>query len=137
MTDASSLPVWLRQQIQTDRDLARDAAISGAWKLSGYSHEECAIESLDPTSMFRIYDEGGHTRRQAEHIVRWHPVAALADLDAKLAIITEYESLLEHREQYSETAEGWGARTKLEYVLRLIAAPYADRDGYLDEWRVG
>ena len=82
---------------------------------------------------------GIHGLVYAEHIARHDPARVLADIAAKRAIVAEYRSHLEHREKYGdkETDYSWGARTKLEWICRVLAAPYAEHPDYDPAWAVG
>lgn len=67
----------------------------------------------------------------ARHIACWDPARVLADIDAKRRILDLWTSS-------DTTAEfpnfDGGHATALEDVLRLLALPYARRDGYREEW---
>ena len=81
----------------------------------------------------RTYDEVA-----AAYIVTWDPARALADLTAKRAIVAEYRTHAEHRQRYGdkETDYSWGARTKLDWICKLLAAPYAEHPDYDLAWRI-
>jgi hypothetical protein len=91
----------------------------------------------------------------AEHIVRHDPARVLREIDAKRQMLDaylppgadphpglpcinyegarpedfdEYDSCSRHLEANKRRFHG-------DYVLRLLALPYADRPGYLESWR--
>jgi hypothetical protein len=78
----------------------------------------------------------------AGHIVRHDPARVLAEVEAKRRII----DLAEVATQREATSAGYDAVARLEKalakvtapelerVLRLLALPYADREGYQEEW---
>lgn len=72
------------------------------------------------------------------HIAYWDPARVLADIAAKRAIVAEYRTHAEHRQRYGdkETDYSWGARTKLDWICKLLAAPYAAHPDYDEAWRI-
>ena len=107
---------WLREQIEADLAIARAAIDNGAslqrgtgtWHV-GHSlcdgcpdAGRCRAAAADPEGECRccavagddilIYEEGGHTQAQAVHIARHDPRDVIADCEAKLAILDEYET---------------------------------------------
>lgn len=59
------------------------------------SHDLCAWlggcdEEID------LHDDGGHSVEQAKHIAYWDPARALADIEAKRAILAIHEPFYEH-----------------------------------------
>ncbi|KND45358.1 DUF6221 family protein [Streptomyces stelliscabiei] len=60
----------------------------------------------------------------AHHIAVWDPARVLREIDAKRRIVDRYAWLREH-----------GDTGGTEWVLPLLALPYADRPGYREEWR--
>lgn len=84
--------------------------------------------------------EGGgvHMAEVAAHIARHDPARVLAEVEAKRAIVDHAEYWFTTLRQ---TPEGWTVETctayrmAMEWTLRRLAAPYADRPGYQQEWR--
>lgn len=72
----------------------------------------------------------------AEHIRSHDPASVLADLATKRAIVAAYqEACAWHLKAGSaETAESWGARTKLAYICQLLAAPYSQHTDFHPTW---
>lgn len=74
------------------------------------------------------------------HIARWDPARVLAEIDAKRRIIVAYMDAVHMYRVMSETDDDgkWDWLFKeeaLEGVVKLLALPYADREGYREEWR--
>jgi hypothetical protein len=74
----------------------------------------------------------------ARHIAHHDPARVLAEVAAKQEVLDhakEWAATLRH------TPDGWTEQTAtayrmaMEWTLRLLAAPYADRPGYREEWR--
>jgi hypothetical protein len=77
------------------------------------------------------------------HIVRHSPARVLADIAAKRRIVEEYHAARENWRHGAgtmgtteEIARATERRDVLEFAVRLLAAPYADRPGYNDAWRI-
>lgn len=108
-TSTQSLAGWLLEQIAEDEAVAR-AAFSGV-----------GVERLMSTP-------------QRAHVARWNPARVLAECESKRALIKRHSE--EHECPVGETAGGWWDDEWPCDVLRLLALPYADHDGYRDEWAV-
>jgi hypothetical protein len=112
---------WLNTQLDEDERIAR-AATQGEWVWSrefvtppGYHHR--TVGPLEPGD--------------AAFIATNDPARVLREIDAKRRIIAEH------------ALNGWVCTTcdngEVEQVfpcptLRLLALPYADREGYREEW---
>lgn len=86
---------------------------------------------------------------QGEHIARWDPARVLAEVEAKRRILDLHgftdDGWNEGDEQrctecgWVRLEAGWGQRGSQRAwpctTLRLLASPYADRDGYDESWR--
>ena len=159
--DGLSLPVWLRQQIQTDRQLALAAQGhgDGAWTATrgqdGYLHNDGPhLSTGDPDPWVKRINTGvwlcddpdddcesmrGAWMAQAEHAARWDPVAVLADLDARLALVREHsgragDDHLCPSEIVGYSVQSWHDDADPCPTLRVLAAPYAGRDGWDGTW---
>ncbi len=121
------LPTWLLEQIAEDESLARSATDDGAasWRRAEFP-AECAI--VDDHGEIVVYDEGRPSAEQCDHIVAWCPVRVLAECAAKRHAIARYMHVREH-------LPGSAATSALADTLRELTLPYADRDGYREEWR--
>lgn len=149
------LITWLRQALDDDEQVAlaarakfgfEDGEGTGRWKANlGFGP---AVED-EGTSGIVVYDEGAPTDGQALHIARWDPARVLAETKAKRAVIDEHpiDTELSAYAQACGTGKtfgcvlchDWDGVTKGEgycKTLLLLAQPYADRQGFRDEWRL-
>lgn len=74
-----------------------------------------------------IYDEGGHSPEQAQHIAYWDPARVLADIVVKRALL----SFLDPRE--APSGEG---RFVAERVLYILAQPHRSHPDFDPVWAV-
>lgn len=132
---------WLRAQLDEDEQVAREATTgpwrhnpNGHWRKPGTTWFEEAVfagpvgadatciagtgQSDDPQSM-----------ADAGHIARWDPTRVLAEVDAKRRMLDWCD-----RMTLVDGAGGLMARDARVF-RRLLAQPYAERDGYREEWR--
>lgn len=58
--------------------------------------------------------------KDAEHVSRWDPARVLAECEAKRRILELHRDLVDLDDRAT---------------LRYLALPYADREGYREEWR--
>lgn len=105
-------------------------ADKGEWRLPDPADgmNECRIEGV----FMIIYDEGGHTRGQAEHIARHDPARVLAECEAKRRIVEWHRCLddWEPRGACNDCADTFPCRT-----LRALATIHADHPDYDESWR--
>ena len=89
---------------------------------------EAARAAYDEASDYRV--EGSELAEL--HFVLWKPDRVLAEVEAKRRIVDECVSTFELNAGDAVNSEAvWLA----EAVLKASALPYADRDGYREEWR--
>jgi hypothetical protein len=115
MSGMDDLVTWLRAQLDEDERVARSAA--------SFPYQ---APSNAPWERERIIAErvGGRSRAVATHrIVATfaNPARVLAEVDAKRRILDEAIRLESYDSEFQ--------------FLELLALPYADRPGYLEEWR--
>lgn len=136
-TTEPCLAAWLTQIWDEDEALAKAAksqargslaADSGDWE----TFQNGGVQDVASRDTI-VYDEGSPSPEQAEFIARNDPALALA------RIVAEREILATHYLEAGACAE---CGDPLEYTvawpcptLRLIATIYADRPGFLEEWR--
>lgn len=132
------LVVWLRGQLDVDAHVAASAIQETGGAQWEPDDGGCCVVVSVPDSQRLTGDDGplvAETRhwQNSEYIARHDPAFVLADIAAKRAVLAEVDLVAtEHRPGDSDSV----ARcAQMEYVLRLFAAAYADRDGYRDEWR--
>jgi hypothetical protein len=131
VTDLAS---WLLEQIADDEHLAR-ASGGKVWTRDPHETGQ-RIEGDD----IHIYPEGGHDEDQAEHIARWDPKRVLAECAAKRRIIEQLTTEWADAVGLATPAfPAMSGRVTLSpaaaLILRDLALPYADRPGYLEEWK--
>lgn len=63
------------------------------------------------------------------------PDRLLAECDAKRRIIDEHAAALANRKDHPDDLAGAGWLLGTVRALKLLALPYADREGYREEWR--
>lgn len=112
---------WLTACLDTDAARAK-AAGGDSWRRQDHPSETVAIYDSQDEPV--VYDEGWPTEEQQAHIAAWDPARVLREIDAKRRIIAAYEN-------YDREAPELDIP---ESVLRLLAAVYADRPGYREEW---
>jgi hypothetical protein len=83
----------------------------------------------------QMHEGGGVYREEdARHIAAQHPMAVLADLDSKLAVLDHYGRLRHYAEEGRhleyDLAEGAASVT-----LKLLATPFTTHPDYREEWR--
>lgn len=70
-------------------------------------------------------------RANAQHIARWDPARALAEVEAKRRMVDHVSQELEDR----GADNPWWYSDKLTPILEALALPYADHPDYREEWR--
>ena len=76
-------------------------------------------------------------RENAAHIALNDPAAVLADIAAKRAILDMHEAVCDEVRKPTRAEHRANARARqfaLEEVLKLLAQPYAGREGWRTEW---
>ncbi|BBC35256.1 hypothetical protein SGFS_065500 [Streptomyces graminofaciens] len=128
---------WLGQQLDVDAERATAAADndSGEWfmgdKWNVYRAEDEAPDEDVETNALVVY---GNVKSQSEHIAEWDPARVLREIDAKRRLLDEHEATgLKGCAACGFTLEYMGHGPWCT-TLRLLALPYADRDGYREEW---
>lgn len=120
------LIAWLRAQLDDDERVARQMTA-----------EPCGFYIEAETADTNIMTVGAH-------VYRWTPKRVLAEVDAKRRILVEifgYEAKIDGEWGCCHSAADIGAGKCPEIdineiaALRILALPYAGRDGYRDEWR--
>lgn len=122
-------PIW-HAKVHTDgsADLYAEERIN---------HPPDAESEFDPEPFAHVRAD----RVQHEHIVRWDPAHVLAEIDAKRRILDEIVHEATGLDMSVDLDRRVGTRdTDAEpylgdQLLRLLALPYAGRDGYREEWR--
>lgn len=132
---------WLLVQLAADEQVARA-------DMSRYTYE---------VGLAFITDEAtdGHLEAIRAHAALWDPARVLADIDAKRQLLDEHYEVhrdigwLHDGDEASDELPVCGCcvpkhshfRTRTDVpiypcrTVRLLALPYAGRDGYQDSWR--
>jgi hypothetical protein len=138
---SDDLAAWIRAQLDEDERMATDGG-----RLRGDSWT--AVERARPTTV--LWDVVGSGRGQvaeamaweAQHIARHDPARTVREVDAKRRIVSLHEGRIPDVDgsdhcwicvQDPSTAidpDPWPCTT-----LRLLALPYADREGFREEWK--
>ena len=106
---------FLRARYAEQRALAL-AASPGPWQANGEHDEVLAVDGITVAEGFAL--SGRQLRATVDHIAAHDPAAALADLDAKLAIVDEHPA-----------APGWDGREIDGQVCRTCSE--TSQDGVL------
>lgn len=111
------LITWLRAQLDEDRRVALNAghdAPTWTYDRDAFSVASSAwpIASKRGDGSMPLCDVDG------EHIARWDPARVLAEVEAKRLLLDLHKGCTAHC-----------------YILRVLALPYADREGYQESWR--
>jgi hypothetical protein len=137
LTNATDdLITWLRAAFDEDERLAR----------AGHGVDFDLAEQPDHPGMFDVeaYRDGstgtfevvsgpgGIRAPYVHHIVRWDPARMLAEVDVKRRIVAHIGAVI--LSPWTITLPD-GYVDDLTRILRLLALPYSDREGYREEWR--
>jgi Family of unknown function (DUF6221) len=119
------LATWLQEQIRADRGIARGAlwplgADDGRWRSDGQAIVNDSIQGA--------VAEGNPG--SVKHIANWDPHRVLRDCEARQQIVKIHE-----RNDRDMCMACEDPRPVACETLRLIALPFADREGYQEQWR--
>jgi hypothetical protein len=128
---------WLGEQIDEDERIARAACWddqSDVWTArppQARYEQYVIVDYLDDgvvnVSPYNADDDG-----VGRHIERWDPARVLREIDAKRQIIEQHKRYAAERRRMMG---GWDPQTDDSPILAALAAVYADRPGYREEWR--
>jgi hypothetical protein len=128
------LVAFLRAQLDDDERVAQETTEDGGgrWRIARYTDRTTTVWDGD-IQVLASLDQNNI----AEHIARWDPVRVLAEVDAKRRILDRYEDTLSRQGEWEESqlAADICAVEYQDWILPILALPYADREGYRDEWR--
>ncbi|MFI2081449.1 DUF6221 family protein [Streptomyces rubiginosohelvolus] len=133
----SDLADFLRARIAERRAIA-EAATPGPWEGVVDRHQRGEVDASVWADSISYYvtekiTSGGRHEADAHHIAAHDPAAALADLDAKLAVVDLMERTLWFAEGDSEV-DHYGALGNADEVLALLARPFAGHADYQEDW---
>jgi uncharacterized protein DUF6221 len=130
------LVTWLRVQLDEDERVA-NSATSGPWtNADPMASDGVFAAAVDGFVADCLYERmGPFAIHNATHVARHDPTRVLAEVEAKRRILDEHDTAgwkVGDRVHDCQWADGtWPCAT-----VRLLALPYADRDGWREEWRV-
>ncbi|MGI3199646.1 DUF6221 family protein [Streptomyces sp. GLT-R25] len=139
---------WLREQLDEDERVAREASgwlkPAAHWSLDEWSGRE-QPHSLIAQGSPKLPVVGGRFTAdpiptvQAEHIARHDPARVLREIDAKRRVVQAYEDAVtafnDSGPAFTSHDRLTGSVSSLRGAVELLALPYADRPGYLEDWR--
>ena len=142
---ADDLTAWLTQIWDEREEMAKQAS-PGPWRLNAEHDEVLAADDIEVCTAFAL--SNNQLRWTARHIAANDPASVLARIAAGRQILADWQQANgEHQswceeyddfgaiEDYGRADKVRGALESLERIVRLLAQPYADRPGYLEEWR--
>lgn len=120
------------------QDFDQTGTDNGSWHTSSFCdpYDQRMVEGVGIT----IYDEGGHTAEQAEHIARHDPARILREVAAKRAVMIAADDATSY-DMTVEGDRGVGSRNMIEdpyvgdVILRALACAYSDHPDFNEEWR--
>lgn len=126
MTDLGALVAWYQSQLEDD-EKTTSAATGGPWRA-----DDMTIRGVSQGHDILVVR---HTwPREADHIIRWDPDRALAEIRAKRTRLAWCVTALQVAEQFPEQAYYQGQAELAENVIKSDAEPYAARPGWRAQW---
>ena len=62
-------------------------------------------------------------------------IRLMAEINAKRRILDDYGKALDRRKQHPDDVASAAHLLAMLHVIKLLALPYAERPGYLEDWR--
>lgn len=129
---------WLGAQLDEDERIARDAD-PGPWNNNSLGrHDQSVIKLGAPTSTSMIQFDGSRAAANGAHAARHDPSRVLREIDAKRQILARYEFACHEAAALDISEEERETRVQVAAAFQscalLLAAVYADREGYRAEW---
>lgn len=146
MTNAiDELVVWLRAQLDEDDRIAIEAADDSDPQGMGNDwfvyRGDVRVEELPDPDTTAMVATGG-TPAMAEHIVRHDPDRVRREVAAKRRILDEIVDEANGLDMSVDLDRRVGIRDEKvepyvgDQLVKLMAMPFAGREGYREEWRV-
>jgi len=136
------LITWLRGQLDEDERVAR-AVRDQRW-VYRRSYDSAAEQTdhvlvIGDRAIGADFGDDPLTPAEAEHIALHDPARVLAEVDAKRRIlgwmVDDAGFDLPATKTQAMSSEEWYRVTVARVTIKLLALPYANRDGYREEWR--
>jgi hypothetical protein len=146
----SDLVTWLKAQLQAEERAARFATRGGdRWSyIAGpygpqvnlgdgvlWAREDVNVQ------VWQCDDEADGCPEEAramaaegKHVALHDPTRVLAEVAAKRAILDRHDRAWANVRAHPEDMASKGADLTMVAVVKALAAPYADKPGYLEEW---
>jgi hypothetical protein len=130
----SEIADFLRARYAERRAIAKGPPDS-AWRVTPEADRIVGLGSGKVVARVHGEDLGGlHGHATLNHIAINDPEAAIADLDAKLAIVKHMDEMLKFAEGDTEV-DHYGALDAADQTLRLLAQPFAGHPDHKgEEW---
>jgi hypothetical protein len=119
-------------RVRLDEDFEAVRRVLGVNVMAAIQHGEPAPRWVpSPKSDAGVWDTSGVPRvkfvwaRERDHIIRHDPARILAEIEAKRALVDEFERCGPNTQGYSG----------LRFAVRVLATVYADHPDYREEWR--
>lgn len=133
MTD---LIAFITARLDVDEHAARQTAQlgdgTGEWQVSGGGL------ATGPWQLLSRYSaEGQLSSWHLDHIARHDPARVLRDVEAKRALLAQYDAVLGEVRAPKSAEHYANARARqfqLEQALPLLALPYSDHPDWREEW---
>lgn len=143
------LIAFIRSCLDDDERAARAAAVLPYGSAKWFAGAEGSVFGIDQGSDMHVRGAVLSLDDIGEHIARWDPARVLAEIDAKRKLLDLHAPFksnwhrgvlqCDHCAELCHSRSGLGCDSPdAPYpcpTVRLIALPYADRPGYLEEWR--
>jgi uncharacterized protein DUF6221 len=127
VTDVYELITWLRAQLDHDEQVAveaRDTDHSGVFDGTGIVVMHAATGTRNVTLISTV----------ATHIADWDPARVLAEVDAKRRMLDWLTRVDEYMDRDDMSWHRLGGAIDTDDAVRLLAQPYAGREGWRTEW---
>ncbi|MFE9127067.1 DUF6221 family protein [Streptomyces sp. NPDC007148] len=156
---------WFGAQLDEDERIARAASWTddaNAWHAepSPFGARDAGQrwyieDAIDDGVVSHVDPAASDHEGVARHIAEWDPARVLREIDSKRRVLGVYASALKDRAAlrdrmrevvdsdpdefyrlHRQESDLIGRARQLGPIVRLLALPYADRPGYLDDWRL-
>jgi hypothetical protein len=115
----------------------REWQIVGSRKLTYGNGVSEIVTAIDVTNQPAVWAELIYVKSDiddmSDHLVRHSPARVLADIAAKRQLLDEIEAITIRR---TDGEDPDALDRPAGRMLRVLAAPYADRPGYDDAWKI-
>lgn len=130
------LPSWLLEQIAEDERIARQAG-EGQVGWATYRDADGGMLYTSPVASHGggVWVTAGEETSPTTVTVLFDQARLLAECDAKRRIVEQMVPMVAQLERWVEDEWGPMGDDNPGRLLRVLALPFADREGYREEWR--